>query len=314
MRAAAITALAFAGCYSPSYDDCQFQCSAGMTCPQGMDCVQGTCRVEGYTGMCGVDADAGSDADNGGGWSAPEDLGLPVGYSDLSITKDGTELFMASFSGQIFVSKNDGTTFATPEAVTELNTSLAVNPYISADGLTLYFASTRLPTDGAADIWRATRVMRDTPFMALTNVGALNSTSDDTGGSTTEDGRFLVLASPHGTSRTDVFASTYNLSSSDWLAPVAIPTINNPLANSGHPCLDGTGTKLVFASDRAGTYDIWMSTRPDRAAQFEAPFPIHAVNSADEEADPCLSTDGETLYFARGPINARKIYRSTYTR
>ncbi len=311
MLRASLAALALTGCYSPRYEDCQFSCSSANTCPTGMECVQGTCRIEGQTGSCGND-DAGADGSTAR-WSDPVDIGQPIGFSDPSITEDGTELFTSDASGMLFVSVLQGGAFGLPMPIVLLNSSFTSNPQISADGLTLYFSSTRPGGAGGNDIWQSTRATRSSPWMPPANVTPLNTTTDDTGGATTADARFMVLASNHGTPRVDVFASTFNASSNSWLAPVQIPGINNTLSNTAHPCLDGTGTKLVFASDRTGDYDIWIATRPSRADPFGAPIRIDAVNSPEDEADPCLSTDGNTLYFARGTVTMRKILRSTYT-
>lgn len=57
---AAIAALALlAGCYSPTYRDCEVGCASGA-CPAGLSCDPAlrVCRVEGATGACGVTADA----------------------------------------------------------------------------------------------------------------------------------------------------------------------------------------------------------------------------------------------------------------
>ncbi|MFN0249534.1 MAG: hypothetical protein ACKV2T_21800 [Kofleriaceae bacterium] len=305
--------VALVGCYTPTYEDCQFQCSAAMTCPTGMDCVVGMCRTEGNTGACSVGSDGGSDDGSGGGaWSAPVDLNLPTGWSDLSITKDGMELYMATSAGEVFVSIQSAGTFALPVPVDAVNTAFASNPHISADGLTLYFGSPRSPSAGASDIWRVTRATRTAPWTGLTNVAVLNSSNEEIGGATTEDARGLVMSRVVG-SRFRILASTYSISQTDWIDPVPIPEINDAVSNSTHGCLDGQGTRLVFSSDRAGTYDIYLATRPDRTAPFVAPVPIAEVNTADDEADPCLSTDGNTLYFARGPLQQRRIFRSVYT-
>jgi Tol biopolymer transport system component len=306
-----VAAVALAGCYAPSYEDCQFRCaSQGMPCPTGMECVAGMCRIEGTTGSCGG-GDAGTDATEGT-WSAPEDLGLPTGFSDLSITEDGLQLFMSSASQMIYVSTRTNGTFGMPMAIAELNLAPATNPQVSADGLTLYFASSRPPSVGASDIFRATRAMSNALWGTPINVMSLNSTADETGGATTDDSRLLVMTRFVG-ARAQLFASTLDLSSGAWLGPVEMPNVNMQTANNAHGCFDGSGMRLVFASDRGGDYDIYLATRPSRTVPFGAPVPIDAVNTADDEADPCLSTDGKTLYFARGVVANRKIFRSTYT-
>jgi Tol biopolymer transport system component len=306
-----VAAVALAGCYAPSYEDCQFRCaSQGMPCPTGMECVAGMCRIEGTTGSCGG-SDAGTDASEGS-WSAPDDLGLPMGFSDLSITADGLQLFMSNPSQMAYVSTRTNGTFGMPMPIVELNVASATNPQVSADGLTLYFASSRPPSAGASDIFRTTRPTPDALWGTPISVTSLNSAADETGGATTDDGRLLVMTRFVG-ARAQLFGSTLDNSSGTWLGPVEMPNVNMPSANNAHGCFDGTGTRLVFASDRGGDYDIYLATRPSRTVAFGTPVPIAAVNTVEDEADPCLSTDGRTLYFARGAVANRKIFRSTYT-
>jgi Tol biopolymer transport system component len=274
--------------------------------------MSGVCRTEGATGTCTGLPDGGPDGSDGGRWSDPEGLNLAEGLSDLSVTKDGTELYMATSAGQVYVSMNTSGTFGMPMPVVEVNTGFASNPQISADGLTLYFSSPRSGSQGASDIWRVTRVTRGAPWTDMTNVAVLNSVDEETGGATTEDARLLVMTR-FVAGRARLFASTYSISANSWIAPVPMTDINDAISNSSHACFDGEGTRMVFTSDRAGTYDIYIATRPDRASSFGPPVPIAEVNTADDEADPCLSTDGKTLYFARGPIAERRIFRSAYT-
>lgn len=48
-----------AGCYSPSYKDCEVTCATGNGCPSGLTCDQtlGVCRTEGHGQACGAPVD-----------------------------------------------------------------------------------------------------------------------------------------------------------------------------------------------------------------------------------------------------------------
>ncbi|MDB4956303.1 MAG: hypothetical protein JWO36_3872 [Myxococcales bacterium] len=50
----------FAGCYSPSYSDCEVSC-AGTVCPEGLECRAGSCRTPGATASCGTVSDRDND-------------------------------------------------------------------------------------------------------------------------------------------------------------------------------------------------------------------------------------------------------------
>jgi hypothetical protein len=47
---AVLVIIAFAGCYSPAYRDCEITCS--QVCPEGLSCVDGMCRTSPVGGPC----------------------------------------------------------------------------------------------------------------------------------------------------------------------------------------------------------------------------------------------------------------------
>lgn len=117
------------------------------------------------TGLTTVNADPGDDIDpaldaDGSLWFAsdrPPSQGLDIWRAQLA-----------------------GGTFDTPVQVAELDSSnddWSATP--SADGLTLYFASTRTGGYGANDIWVATRADSTKPFSTPANVAELNTGGDD---------------------------------------------------------------------------------------------------------------------------------------
>lgn len=64
------------------------------------------------------------------------------------------------------------------------------------------------------------------------------------------------------------------------------------------PTPDGLG--LYFASDRAGTFDVWLARRAQADAPFGAPAPVAELSTAESESPSWLSADGCRLYLARG--------------
>lgn len=53
-----------AGCYSPSYKDCEITCATSNACPDGFSCdtANGVCRQHGVEASCGSTRDSGADA------------------------------------------------------------------------------------------------------------------------------------------------------------------------------------------------------------------------------------------------------------
>jgi hypothetical protein len=73
-----------------------------------------------------------------------------------------------------------GAAFGAPENVAELNTDLDdTGPWVSSDGLTVFFASNRAGGQGALDFWRATRTSSDAPFGPAEPVAELNTPGDE---------------------------------------------------------------------------------------------------------------------------------------
>lgn len=105
-----------------------------------------------------------------------------------SLTADGLILVFGSTrvdsaNEDIFMATRDLATdaFSTPFFVAELNTdAYDGSPAITADGLTIYFASKRIGNDAnGTDIFVATRDSRDDAFSEPQEVTELNTTSND---------------------------------------------------------------------------------------------------------------------------------------
>lgn len=87
------------------------------------------------------------------------------------------------------------------------------------------------------------------------------------------------------------------------------------LLNAGYQIgevhLSADGTALYFHSDRQGGkggYDIWVTTRS--TGGWTAPVNIAAVNSAEMEGWPFVTTDGGELWFTRWYMGTPGVFRS----
>jgi hypothetical protein len=116
---------------------------------------------------------------------------------------DGQELWFASDrSGgigkfDIYRAPAGSGSFANAAAVVALNSPEDEwLPYLSRDGLTVFFSSTRPgPTaHGGLDIWTAHRATMSSPFSAPTNIAELNTNNDETLGSVSPDGCRIYFA------------------------------------------------------------------------------------------------------------------------
>jgi Tol biopolymer transport system component len=66
------------------------------------------------------------------------------------------------------------------------------------------------------------------------------------------------------------------------------------------------GLEIVFDSNRAGTFDIFIATRGSLNAQWSSPKRLDADVNSDtaDETRPSLSRDGLRLYFGSTRANA----------
>jgi hypothetical protein len=143
-------------------------------------------------------------------------LGLIAGATNTPADEEGphwsgdgkTLYFDSTISGNrdLYRTTVNGTTFGSPEHLTELSsTALEAIPVVSADELTIYFASTRAPSpDG--DIYVATRAARTDPFSNIQPVASLNSPGFDAPGALSSDGCTLYMGSTRG-GTSDIFVA-----------------------------------------------------------------------------------------------------------
>ncbi|MBL6707195.1 MAG: PD40 domain-containing protein [Planctomycetaceae bacterium] len=213
---------------------------------------------------------------------------------------------------------NLGDTVNSPQDDTE--------PVLSADGLTLIFASNRPSGFGGDDLWVATRQNVDQPFSQPVNLGErVNSSRDDTAPTLSSDGRRLIFASNRSGGRGDfdLWISSRTTTDGDFRAPVNLSSVVNSPYRDSEPVLSDDAKQLFFHSNRPdGKSQLWMSSRADESLDFGRP-----VNLGDEfqirqsQHSPALAdhdtrlffhagrSDGDpgTLYVARRPTHADRF-------
>ncbi|MHC4175031.1 MAG: LamG-like jellyroll fold domain-containing protein [Planctomycetota bacterium] len=175
---------------------------------------------------------------------------------------------------------------------------------ISADGLTLFFASDRPGGYGILDLWVTKRVTKEDDWGTPVNLGAtVNSSASDSSPSISADGLSLYFSSmrPGGSGLHDIYVMTRATKEDDWGTPVNLgPTVNSSVHDSTSS-ISADGLLLFFYSERPGGVggrDIWVTTRTSVGEPWETPLNLGApINTAYGEWCPSISPDGLWLYF-----------------
>jgi Tol biopolymer transport system component len=183
---------------------------------------------------------------------------------------------------------------------------------ISADGLSLYFNSTRPGGYGPVlwgDIWMTERATTSDLWGNPVNLGPIvNSSSHALGASISYDGLSLFFGSDRaGEPGNDDICVTIRATTDDlWQEPVNLGPNVNSSAHDGGPSISSDGLALFFsgyavAPYRPGGYgnaDLWITTRPSVSDSWSEPRNLgSAVNTSYYDFLPCISSDGRTLYF-----------------
>jgi len=242
----------------------------------------------------------------------------PASQADPTLTADELELYFSSNPNtdwDIWVVKRASSTaqWVAPSQVAELSSDyLDETPEVSADGLTIYFASAR-PGDAAAGehLWvshRATRTaLWDPPVPVTDFVGG----DTDLSPSLARDQLLMVFASLHG-SDYDLYATTRTSTADKWGPPTPLTKLNSS-ANDWDPALYRNGTSIVFASRRLNTANsLFHATRATVTDEFSAPQPATELN-VNDDSDHWLSDDGSHIVFdsrrGGGPIKIYEAFR-----
>jgi len=251
--------------------------------------------------------------------SSPTNLGDIVNSSvqDFGpcISTDGLELYFSSRrSGGLGIydlwvvtreTTDDDWSMPVNLGSTVNSSSVDVGPNISADGLSLYFSSTRDGgIDGSEDIYVSTRITTEDPWGEPLNLGSIvNGPYADAEPSISGDGLSLYFHSMRddGYGITDIYVTTRVSKDDTWETPVNLGSTINSSDWDWAPEVQIDGLSLIFGSDRPGGFgddDIYMSTRPTKDNPWGEPFNLgSAVNTSDQEARPSISADGRALYF-----------------
>ncbi|OHB79205.1 MAG: hypothetical protein A2Z25_18555 [Planctomycetes bacterium RBG_16_55_9] len=217
-------------------------------------------------------------------WGLPVNLGPAVNRADgsegdASLSADGLELYFTRGSRtqrqdihhDLYVTTRETTNDEWAPAVnlgewinTPANEGSAS---ISADGLSLYFASDREGGQGGKDLYVTTRSTRNDVWCSPINLGAaINSSDDDFAPGIASDGLTLIFSStrPGKHSRySDLWMARRTTTSDTWSEPFNLgPIVNTDDVHYADLSPDGRTLYLTCLNRQGGfgDYDLWQAS------------------------------------------------------
>lgn len=258
--------------------------------------------------------DAGS-ASAQGPFGAPSPLEDFAGSDDPSFTADGLEMYLdANDNDRIHVatraSRSDPWGEPLPvEAVGE--DANGKTPWITPDGLQLYFAADRDGGAGVSDIWWLERPNRQSPWGVAQPLSSVNSPLEEFAPSLCADGLQLVLTRANvGLGGQELWLARRDSVEAPWQVP-ELMTVNDPTMKDSDAVLSPDGLEIWWVRGvSAGDDDLYVARRATADEPFATPMPAMELNSTAAEGDPWLSADGREIVFFSTRTGEKVLYRS----
>ncbi len=227
-------------------------------------------------------------------FTPPINLGSGVNTAHLEgfpgISSDGLTLFFPSDrpggegSRSIWQATRESLAdpFGTPTNVVAANSPYReFSPKLSADGLALFFGSTR-PGAGGSDIWQTTRSSTNDPFGVATIVESVNTTNNEDSPCLSADGLTLFFKSNRsgGVGGYDIWYATRSAVTEAFDVPANLGSAVNSPFEDGGPSISADGLTLYFDSARpggVGSYSLWMTTRDSVGEPFGEPVSLGSI-------------------------------------
>jgi hypothetical protein len=251
-----------------------------------------------------------------GPFGAPSPLDDFPRSDDPSFTADGLEIYLdANDSDRIHVatraSRDDPWGEPIPlDAVGD--DANGKTPWITPDGLQLYFSAVRAAGAGASDIWWIERADREAPWGEARPLSNVNSALEEFAPSLSSDGLQLVLTRANiGLGGQELWLSRRDSVEADWDAPALMP-ISDPMQKDSDAVFSPDALEIWWVRGVAmDDDDLYFARRTATDQPFGTPTPATELNSTFPEGDPWLSADGREIVFFSTRTGEKLLYRAT---
>ena len=242
--------------------------------------------------------------------SASEDASLRLSLDEK------TAYFFSARTGtkQLFTATRASVTaaFSGVSVLANVNTDNQYNPAITADGLTLFFASYRTTGVGDNDIYQATRSSLTDDFADVRLAPNVNTAASEVQPYVTRDGTTLYFVRTAVGTGDTVFRAVGSVTRG-FVNPAAVPELDGP-TNDSDPVLSADGLTLFWSTDRPGgmgDLDVWQARRSSVSDEFTDLAPVTSVNSTAFDSPSDISADGCRLYLTSIRTGKTSIFVAT---
>jgi hypothetical protein len=211
-----------------------------------------------------------------------------------------------------------GLEWTEPVPLMEVNSELATEwtPFLSFDGLRLYFTRVRSETFYYGRIFEAIREQPYGPFTSVKEIdGTLNSSPGHVISPWVSPDNLRMYYYTESSSGWELKVTERATDNDPWPIGTNISELN--VLNGLHqtPRLTADELTIFFSSydmpGGYGGYDIWMATRPDRYSPFGQVTNLAEINTASFDHAPFVSPDGLTLYFDSNRNGKNQLFRAS---
>ncbi len=230
---------------------------------------------------------------------------------DFSMTSDQTEVYFTVQSlleevSIIVQATKNGDSWVTQQLITPSGKHKDLEPFLSPDGLRLYFASNRPLIDSSEvkkdfDIWYLERKNMDDKWSVPTNIGApINSEFNEFYPSVSENKNlYFTSDKPGGKGKDDIYKSEWN--SNSYQTPVSLNDSINTDGYEFNAFISPKEDFLIFSGynreDGIGSGDLYMSTKLKNGDWGYAKNLGESINSDKMDYCPFIDFKTNTLYF-----------------
>jgi len=243
-------------------------------------------------------------------WTKPENLGPKVNTADdendPTVSADGLRLIFSSFrhnNWALYESQRKTTSDPWGEAVrldASVNETISRFPFLTGDGLTLLYSSSRRGGHGDYDIWMTSRSNRDAPWGKPENLGPnVNSGLKEESPALSPDGLTLYFATNRVGDNYDIWMSRRPTKDAAFgkAEKVPPPVSTGGLEDGPRPTADGRGLTFYRKQKRddgwSGTEWLLATSKPN------GDWEVRSLGTFTAPAlmQPFFSDDCGTVYF-----------------